>query len=691
MEVNVGYAWAQLQKAIASGDAPKIAQWRAVIEGMRSGAIEVGSRTPTKAPAWVTLRVATGGFATGEHLAGGALEAWEAHLAAAHGLPPTRLALNLHVLDARETYAWFERGTYRIEVPEEAALLVVAWLRERGRIADATALVETIAPWFETLRFYPQPADEPMSEPVARVRLQPLGKTREALARGRSPGRFETQRDAIDIWRPLYDRALAAARDGFAGTLAATTTAALRAQLARAPVPTSARARAAARIVEQLGRFSELGDDERRALQHLVATRVVARRDDRAAVAAPSHADLRRILVARLAAASADENAPADAMDPVRAAEADAFGVPAGATLPSYLGRKVARSWEASLDELVARRVIPSQETLASVLPQVTGHLRAQTIEDPAARRLYAALYRAFRRRRGLLLLWLQHQVRFHELPWAAALDAARRSDSASTSHAREVACATSNLVIRAFPQTITPNKLVTELAALFAEAGLRVPLVEELAADIFMGTFTAKFVLATKAAARVLAGTLYQRYYAIDLDELARLRVPSTDPAANAGDRASPELAAICARRAPGGPTRSQVGANGQIIEQAQILTTHNLAALFDALPLRAQLASDLRAAADRCFRFVVRRVGLQHFRLAAYAWRQMIFYLSFVDDPAAFIAAARVRLARAKPAVGTLMEPIMRGLELAADGVASDQPAFRASGARLLLAWSR
>ena len=40
---------------------------------MQAGTIDVGSRTPTRAPAWVTLDVVTGGFATGGYSAGGPL------------------------------------------------------------------------------------------------------------------------------------------------------------------------------------------------------------------------------------------------------------------------------------------------------------------------------------------------------------------------------------------------------------------------------------------------------------------------------------------------------------------------------------------------------------------------------------------------------------------------------------------
>jgi hypothetical protein len=39
-------------------------------------------------------------------------------------------------------------------------------------------------------------------------------------------------------------------------------------------------------------------------------------------------------------------------------------------------------------------------------------------------------------------------------------------------------------------------------------------PLVEEVAADIFMGTFTQKWRRAAATASQALAGSLYARYY---------------------------------------------------------------------------------------------------------------------------------------------------------------------------------
>ena len=45
-------------------------RWREVLDGMATGRLTVGSRTPVAdVPAWVTLKVVKGGFATGELLA----------------------------------------------------------------------------------------------------------------------------------------------------------------------------------------------------------------------------------------------------------------------------------------------------------------------------------------------------------------------------------------------------------------------------------------------------------------------------------------------------------------------------------------------------------------------------------------------------------------------------------------------
>jgi hypothetical protein len=740
MNVNIGYAWAQLERArcaatehadaeVRARARESVARWESVIAGMQAGTIDVGSRTPTSAPAWVTLDVATGGFATGGYRAGGPWCAHESALAERLGIAASRVALNLHYLMSAEASEMLASGCYRVDVPEEGAMLVIAWLRQRGEIDRANALIDVLAPWFATLRFYPVAAERP-AERKETVRLQDLGTMIKGLDVDRRQRRFETMRESLQVWKPLRERAIALfaetvdgivpRRNGnvVTGGLPGTRFPAgwharveqIVADLGRAGAPTTARAREVLRLITRLSQCASdprsLAIDAYHDVRRMIGGHVSAhglagtpehdarRAAELSAVAGPLHSDLRRVLVERLRALPADRSVePERVLAAVTSDEAAQFGVPAGSALPEYFAPKVARGCDATLGELVERGVIASGEVFARVLPQVTSQVRAETLDDPAARRLYVALYTAFRRRRGLLLLHYQHQVRFTELPWVAALEAARVMTVEATSRARNAVADASGIALRAFPYTIIPNKLVTELYSLTQAAELKLPLVEELAADIFMGSFTTKFVEAAKISARLLAGTLYQRYYAIDVDEIARLPAPR--------EKTSPEFAALCERRAaqlePG--SRSVVAKNGAIIEQAQILTTHNLGVLFDALPLRDALAPHLRPIAETCVRWAMRRLQLRasnwHQRLiqlknAAYAWRQMVFYLSFCADAPAFLHWARMHFGRTESSFAQRFEPAMRGLELAVAGLASNQAAFALSGGRVFTGWS-
>ncbi|WP_137213592.1 hypothetical protein [Pseudomonas sp. CFBP13508] len=89
--IGAGYAAFQLSRALAApgldnnGQTSKrIERWRNVIEHILQGSASYGSRTPfADVPEWVTLEVVTGGFATGQFLAGGALTEYERQLAVA--------------------------------------------------------------------------------------------------------------------------------------------------------------------------------------------------------------------------------------------------------------------------------------------------------------------------------------------------------------------------------------------------------------------------------------------------------------------------------------------------------------------------------------------------------------------------------------------------------------------------------
>ena len=722
MQVNVGYAYGQLVRAREKGDAARVAKWQAVIDGMRAGTIAVGSRTPTKAPAWVTLDVVTGGFATGTYAAGGPPADHERAFA-------SRASANLHYLQSPDANDLLASGHYRIDVPEEGALLVAAWLRARGETDRAMQIVETIAPWFETLRFFPAPASQP-AEVRETVRVQDVGATVDALDTDRCQPRFDAMRDAELVWKPLRDRAIARWIETVVGDVPAIVGGkvvggwpgrvfpagwrawvhALVAECRAVKAEKTARAYRVLALVEQLARIATHPNalDERAlgALRSEIARFVTAhgvpgsadflarRLADARAVETPRHADLRRVLVGRLRREPREGGVDLDrASAEVTPDEASRFAVPAGSALPWYMIAKTLRSWDAPLEALVERDVIPSAEELARVLPQLTAHVRAQALPDEPGRRLYAAMYRAFRRRRGLLLVDYAHQIRFHELPWVAAMENARSDDTAQAarvSTARQVVARASATALRAFPYTITPNKLVTELHALASAANVQLPLVEELAADIFMGSFTTKFADAAKISMRLLDGTLYQRYFGIDAHVVDQLPVPA--------GKTSDALAALCQLRAGGGSAGRSVARNGKVIEQCQILTTHNLGVLFDRLALRDSFAPHLRASAEQCFRWIVRQLrlpgsyyeSLVRLKNAAYAWRQMMFYLSFAPDAADFTNWARERLARTDDAFRLRFEPAIRGLELAVAGVHSSWRSFDAGGGRVFTGWS-
>jgi hypothetical protein len=170
-----GYALGQLQQALARaaqpgdaadpGHAPeKVRRWLDVLAGMADGSLAVGSRTPVAdTPAWVTLEVAHGGFATGRYLAEAPLTEEEAARLAElpAGIPGAtgRERLNLWYLgDAgqSELLEALRSGRYRVEVPEEAALAVAVLLLDLGFPGQALDLVAELRPLMHRLRFAPR-------------------------------------------------------------------------------------------------------------------------------------------------------------------------------------------------------------------------------------------------------------------------------------------------------------------------------------------------------------------------------------------------------------------------------------------------------------------------------------------------------------------------------------------------------
>jgi hypothetical protein len=737
----------------------RVAAWLQILSALAHGDLTFGSRTPVAgAPPWVTLTVMTGGFTTGDLAAGGPIEAHErAQLARIgwDGHRPERSALNAHFLSEpglQQLSGWLRSGGYRVRAPEEGALLVVVWLLERGRTEQAGSVLREIRPWFDRLRFYPLPHPRPI-DTTASVRLQDVGSTVHDLESLRPRVEFERQREAVLVWNPLYDQVVKLFLETVEGPPPV-----LRVSAGGQPVPRAAggfeveggwpcqrygadwktRARGVldeydrlrathrlchkpeqrrhsffrlrrylARCVAEPGALTGRDVGQIRSMLAGIVTRrgvpgSDAHRRLRARQAqdasGPTRKGLASVLAERLRSLPADggigEAKLEGLLDPVAPEEARG-GAPAGARVPGPLAAVVSRSLEAPLEALVERRVIKSSESLARLVPPVSALAWGTSVTDPDLRRAYTAIYGAFRRRRSLLLFNLESQVKLGELPWVKAIEGERRAGGEREA-CRRALDQVVRLALKTFPEAILPNKLLQEIRFLSAGAGLALPIVDELAADIFMGEFSEKFLRAAQMAAGALDGTLYARYYDLPVDRLRRIDDVSKS---RHGAPISRAFAELCHERAgepvAGGRSWSPAR-NGKIIEQAQILTTHNLAVLFQALDLGETLRERLNDLAGRCFasicarlqyRIADRGAALTTVKNCAYAWRQMVFLLSFVprDVERQFLDWAQIHLGRQRPDFRDRFRPALAGLQAAA----GHAPAGGVQ-ARQLLGWS-
>ncbi|MGW1373251.1 hypothetical protein ACWD6P_03095 [Streptomyces sp. NPDC002446] len=709
-------------------------RWRDVLGGLAEGRLTVGSRTPVAGlPAWVTPEVVRGGFATGAASAGGPLQPYERDAARRAGVPADRRALFLYFLtDAglAELCALLDTGRYEVTVPEEAALLTVAWLVRSGRVAEAVELADVLEPFADRLRFAPRPSAAPAPE-VTAVHRRTVADAGRTLARRRPHPAVEAQQEALTVWQPFADELLVhwletagsgrlllpAPHDGWYERGAALlrryeqlAAAHTRCGKHRSPKENLGILRGA---LEEAVAGRPLDPRRLGLLRHAVDSMVRRRgvpgsephralRAHQAAQAAlPSHHALAQLVLRRLGELPQDTGAPdvAPLVAAVTEQEHRETGLPVGALVPAPIRRVVEATLSAPIGTLVERGVVPSAEVLAELVPQLVAATTAQAYSDPALRTLVAANYRAFRRRRSLLLLNLQRQVRFEELPWARAV-AGQRGDDAAREDAHTALRQLGELAVQGFPGTVLPNPLIRELGVLARQADLGAPMVEELAADIFMGTFTPKFLTAARIAADLLRGTLYERYYGIDYAAIRNLAIAEASSALTRGypSRTAPDFAKLCVERAGGSPFGS-VAANGKVIEQAQILTTHNLATLVHRVGIAPAPGWD--DLARRSFRTVCRLTArVQHnprplttIKDAAYAWRHLLFQLSLCapGEQARVLAGLDEETARHPAHVAARLAPALEGLRLVAAGgsFAPDGTALRGR-ARRFLGWS-
>ena len=634
----------------------RVERWQQVIDGVADGTLRIGSRRPlAELPAWVTLRVVRGGFATRKAAAAIPPAVDERLRAQRLGIEATRQAIFESWLTPEglaELEVLLETGAYNVGFPEHAVLLSIAALLRHGADDSVRALLDEVAPLAGSLRFSPYPGAPSPLRP-GQVSRWTARQVAGALERARVNPRVAAEREALTVWLPLTDKVVAF----WAGIIEAPTFDEGRIDEARALVADYDQAAQQHTRCRKYRRPGEnlpiLIDALRQAIdgqgtwppgrvKHVLA-RIEAKRglpgskrsDDlraRQAVAAsrPLHAEVAVVVADRVAQLRGDvglTDFPA-ASAPISDDEATDV-VPAGTPLPASVLRTLRLGFVSDLEELIELGVVPSAEVLASLVPQLTAGQVASSADDPLVGALLAAIYRAFRQRRSLLLN-LERQVRFKELPWVAALQ--ELTTDGPLDDPLVLARRLGSVVLDAFPGTILPNGFVREYGTLLDMAQVRLPLTEELATDIFMGRFSPKFQRAAKVAAELLHGSLYERYYGIDY--AAVLGLPKPDGHGDVG-----EFDRMVAGDVPAGRS---VAANGQIIERQQILTTHNLAVLVKLGVQPGRSWTELaHHAARRSFELLERARNspwpLPAIKNAAYAWRQAVFFLSICGDDTA------------------------------------------------------
>ncbi|PIE24216.1 MAG: hypothetical protein CSA62_05285 [Planctomycetota bacterium] len=782
------YALSRLQRALeAAVEHPdsgarqrakaKAERWRAVIEGMLAGSLEIGSRTPVAGtPAWVTLEVAHGGFATGRYLAEGELLPHELALleelpAAVPGDTPRARLNEWFCSDAglRRLAEAVESGTLHVDLPEEGALPVLAALLQRGCEAEALELLAKLRPLMHRLRFYPQLRSKPRPAGAC-VRRRSVGEVAERLRATREPSQVAAMNEALGVWNPLFDRLVALwletldpadpegaphfRRDADTGKL-------LRqaengqpmlaggqpgaqwpegwAERRRAWLEDYAAAAAShhfcgkhrhrrsnfSRLREALeAELASLDAAERRRLLAGVrlalagtlskhgapgsTTREGLRQVQEDVVASPLFSQLARVVADRLARYPADGGLPSleGLGDPVSVEEAAVQSLPVGAAVPAQFVAKAELAIEAPIPELIERGVIPSGEVLAMLLPQLSAEIAAAGIEDSALASLFGQIYAAFRRRRSLLLLDLSKQVQLEELPWIAALERFRHADLGAQAKARQALEQISLLALCAFPQTILPNPLLREMGELARRAELKLPLLEELAADIFVGKFQGKWAEAADLALSQLEGSFYARYY-----DLPAADHPLLHPRGRSRGKPSAKgFLKLCKQRAAEaqsehGGQASWVASNGSILEQSQILTTQNLAVLSAGLGLTEQLRALAPELVQQIFTWILRcqrqspsdlLARLRRTKNAAYAWRQALYLLSLLSEDEQNLAVYSFadQLAKERGDWVARFQPALTGLQLILEGGRFDASGrgqtYAHAEARRFLGWS-
>lgn len=682
------------------------------IGGITSGLLKPGSRTPiADTPVWLTPMVLSGGFATGHLAAGGLLTDYETELAHQLGISPTdnpadtRSKLNRIWLSEpfySQLCDMLDRGTYRVNFPEESVMLVVVALHRSGHNDEAEELINTIAPFMGRVRFFPKPAQRPL--PLDRkISMMTVSDALTQLKNRFSPDpehrsntrrRIEKNALVFDQWLPLKNRLLKLMLDTVkgeppyynetgelcGGTPLTTMTPKWTEEARRFQADRK-------RVLKQHPELQHRSTKKRGSERILLRSLEIALANPPENQSPSDRVDFLKIqgnLRKLLADIHHKQGVPGtqkyqkiqDAHQlwlteyKNRTSEGQLLitqllpfkdnneispeNLPRDLTLmPAPVKKLFSKLQPRELAELLEQGDIPSSEVLASKLLAIVPIVKSESITDPTLATLFAHVGRAFNKRRSLLLQNFQSQVKMDELPWVKPLQSITPVDKAKElENARNLITDVVLQTFAHFPYTILPNpflKSLTQLINTLPKYSVRqIDLTHELASDIFEHGFSERYLKSAKEAAELMQGTLYEKYYGLEYDRIGLLEHKSS-------------LYNLCHSLsgvpAFTNPRSYRPHDNGKIIEWQQIITTHNLATLTNALCLHEYLQGDNGAKlshkvadwiVDKCSSYNPEEsclVRLHEHKNIAFAFRQMLFFLSFQTSDVSFSVLAKLK----------------------------------------------
>jgi len=633
-----------------------------------------------------------------------------------------------------QLYKLYYSGCYKINIPEEGALLTIAWLLSNDLFSQVAQIIDEILPYMDSLRFYPVITDEPVGN-SSEFYLSTVGDCIQKLKQFKSGADILRQKETISIWIPLYDEFISHFIQAIKGVLPVvkgTQTISSEGKIeniyqlisdevkyefsdewisklkalyekyrnycaihrySRKPYKRNSSLKQIVTLAHEMIKLDfKLTKSQFNQLSFLIGRYItkhglpesdqnkLLRARQKEQISGPLFEDIAAILIERLQSEKIDKGI--ENLDPFLEPLIikDKNGNARKITIPIYFKKRIEKCLTSSLNVLVERGLITSADTLAILLPQLTAEIQSSGIDDPNLHRLYSQLYKSFRKRRSLLLLNLESQIKVEEVPWIKAVLDNKPKSIDSQEIAKNALEEIATQTICSFPHAIIPNKLLQEFRMLAKTANIDLPFVDEVAADIFMGEFSDKFLAAAKIASSLLKGTIYERYYSIDFSVIDAIKLKNKQEESRFGFRRKTNsnqmsFAEICKSRAKTEKVSYGVAANGAIIEQQQILTTQNLAVCFAAFDLKEKLHDVLIKLAQHCFQWICKRqqtkIDHWHGKLimiknTAYAWRQMIFYISMMDKDMVnsfiewmydyFETQSEEFKARFKPAIETL-----------------------------------